>query len=209
MEVTFNQHIANFKNSVPIKICDNIVNLFEENISKTIDRHQEYELYERDTLNIKEENRTFLKYGIREDRSISLDILNPKLDQQLRNFILTQIFPIYVKKYLDVRNFNGFNISDAKVQKTLPSEGYHIWHCEQNYNLPIYLSRVLAWTLYLNDVEEGGETEFLNQSIRVKPTQGTISLFPSYFTHTHRGNPPLSGEKYIITGWIETQLPNE
>jgi len=23
------------------------------------------------------------------------------------------------------------------------------------------------------------------------------------FTHTHRGNPPLSNTKYIMTGWLE------
>ena len=63
--------------------------------------------------------------------------------------------------------------------------------------------RVLSWILYLNDVEEGGETEFLYQSMRFKPKAGTFILFPAHFTHTHRGNPPLSGVKYIATGWIE------
>ena len=54
----------------------------------------------------------------------------------------------------------------------------------------------------MNDVEEGGETEFLYQSFRVKPKAGTLILFPSFFTHTHRGNPPLKGVKYLATGWI-------
>ena len=56
---------------------------------------------------------------------------------------------------------------------------------------------------YLNDVEEGGETEFLYQSRRIKPKQGTMVICPSSFTHTHRGNPPLKGDKYMINGWIE------
>ena len=64
-------------------------------------------------------------------------------------------------------------------------------------------SRILTWTLYLNDVNEGGETEFLHQSLRIKPKQGTIVVWPAGFTHIHRGNPPLSGEKYIVTGWVE------
>jgi hypothetical protein len=57
--------------------------------------------------------------------------------------------------------------------------------------------------LYLNDVEEGGETEFLYQSMRISPKQGTLVLFPAAFTHTHRGNPPLKGDKYFITSWIQ------
>jgi hypothetical protein len=52
-------------------------------------------------------------------------------------------------------------------------------------------------------VEEGGETEFLYLSQRVKPKTGRLVIFPSGYVHTHRGNPPLSGEKYIMTGWIE------
>ena len=64
-------------------------------------------------------------------------------------------------------------------------------------------SRLLLVMGYLNDVEEGGETEFLYQSKRVKSKKGRIVICPSGFTHTHRGNPPLKGNKYMINGWIE------
>ena len=57
--------------------------------------------------------------------------------------------------------------------------------------------------LYLNDVDDGGETEFLHQSKRVKPEEGTFLIWPAGFTHMHRGNPPLKGEKYIVTSWVE------
>jgi len=88
-----------------------------------------------------------------------------------------------------------------KIQRTLPSEGYHMWHSE-NSSL-INKSRAFSWILYLNDVEQGGETEFLYLSKRVQPKAGRMLIFPAGFTHTHRGNPPLSGEKYIATGWVE------
>ena len=55
--------------------------------------------------------------------------------------------------------------------------------------------------IYLNDVEEGGETEFLYQKMRIKPTKNTCLLWPGSFTHLHRGLPPLSGSKFILTGW--------
>jgi len=89
----------------------------------------------------------------------------------------------------------------SKVQKTKPGEGYHIWHCEHSNHENS--SRVLAWTVYLNDTFEAGETEFLYQQYRYKPQQGDLVIFPAAFTHTHRGNPPIGGDKYIITGWIE------
>ena len=61
--------------------------------------------------------------------------------------------------------------------------------------------RFLVWSIFLNDVEEGGELEFLNYPVRVKPKKGSMVLFPPYFTHLHRGNPPISNNKYIATGW--------
>jgi len=88
-----------------------------------------------------------------------------------------------------------------KLQKTSVGGGYHLWHYEASNRENCH--RLLTWMLYLNDVEEGGETEFLYQHLRVKPKQGTLVIWPAAFTHTHRGNPPLSNEKYIITGWTE------
>ena len=60
-----------------------------------------------------------------------------------------------------------------------------------------------TWMLYLNTVQEGGETEFLYKSLRVQPKAGRFVLWPSGYTHTHRGNPPLNQDKYILTGWAE------
>jgi hypothetical protein len=94
-----------------------------------------------------------------------------------------------------------YAIYSMKVQKTLKGQGYHQWHYEASGRE--VGNRLLAWAVYLNDVEEGGETEFLYQHKRVKPTKGSLVMFPGSFTHLHRGNPPLSGSKYIITGWVE------
>ena len=61
----------------------------------------------------------------------------------------------------------------------------------------------LLIALFLNDVDEGGELEFLHQGIRIKPRKGDFVVWPAYFTHLHRGNPPLKDEKWIVTGWFE------
>ena len=63
-------------------------------------------------------------------------------------------------------------------------------------------ARAFVFTIYLNDVEEGGETEFLHFSKRVKPKAGRIVIWPAPFPYLHRGNPPLSGKKYILTSWM-------
>ena len=88
---------------------------------------------------------------------------------------------------------------DIKLQKTPVKGGYSIWHSEQGPGSAA--TRTISWLAYLNDVEEGGETEFLYQKARFKPKKGTLVIWPAGFTHVHRGNPPYSNEKYIITGW--------
>jgi hypothetical protein len=95
----------------------------------------------------------------------------------------------------------GFFYTSLKIQKTLPTEGYHVWHIEHGKGFE-YEPRAFVFSIYLNDVEEGGETEFLNFSKRTKPKTGRIVIWPAAFPYLHRGNPPLSGEKYILTSWM-------
>lgn len=92
--------------------------------------------------------------------------------------------------------------SHMKMQRTSPGGGYHIWHSEQN-NGP-QASRGLVYMLYLNtlEAEEAGETEFLYQQKRYKPTQNCMLIWPASFTHTHRGNTVFNTNKYIVTGWF-------
>jgi len=90
-----------------------------------------------------------------------------------------------------------------KLQKTPIGGGFHNFHHEQGGRKHDNLNRILVVMTYLNDVKEGGETEFLDQNIRVSTKRGRSVLWPAYFTHPHRGNPPLSNEKYILTGWVE------
>ena len=94
-----------------------------------------------------------------------------------------------------------FHFTAMKIQKTLATEGYHVWHIEHGKgyeNEP----RAFVFSIYLNDVEEGGETEFLHFSKRTKPKTGRIVIWPAGFPYLHRGNPPLSCEKYILTSWM-------
>ena len=82
--------------------------------------------------------------------------------------------------------------------------GYPYWHCELYPRDPQCdtLHRHVLWTLYLNDGFEAGETEFLFQGRRVAPRAGSLLIAPTAFTHTHRGNRPSGGDKFIATSWI-------
>ena len=82
--------------------------------------------------------------------------------------------------------------------------GYPYWHCElypQDESAET-LHRTLLWTIYLNEGFEAGETEFFYQRRRVAPRTGALLIAPAAFTHTHRGNRPRGGDKYIATSWV-------
>jgi len=82
--------------------------------------------------------------------------------------------------------------------------GYPYWHCELYPRDPSAetLHRHLLWTIYLNDGFQAGETEFLYQQRKITPRAGSLLIAPAAFTHTHRGNRPVDGDKVIATSWI-------
>jgi len=136
-------------------------------------------------------------------KEVNDTILLTKTDLILQEFdgIVWKCYAEYAKKYGVLTTLPRHQISPyIKIQKYKPTQGYHVWHDEDtSVNTS---NRLLVVALYLNTVEEGGETEFLYQSLRVKPEQGTLLIHPGGFTHTHRGNPPLKGVKYFMNTWI-------
>ena len=104
--------------------------------------------------------------------------------------------------------FKKYNLSDMltvtikeswNIQHYKPNEGFFGWHCERSS----YQShqRALVFMTYLNDVTEGGETEFAHQKVKVKPQKGLTLIWPCDWTHYHRGIPSQTQVKYIATGW--------
>ena len=187
MKEWYQDFIGVYENALPKELCEEIINF-------------EIPLGERS----KEEGGDLMK----KDLGGNIEYFNLELAKKIESFLVETIFPLYGSKYGMFELIGPYHIDQFKLQKTLPTEGYHVWHCENtSWGENKGMDRLGAYTIYLNDVKEGGETEFLYQSLRIKPTQGTICIFPSIYTHTHRGNPPLSGEKYIVTGWIKYLNP--
>lgn len=91
------------------------------------------------------------------------------------------------------------------MQKYLAGKGnYNHWHSEvfpQSGSVEP-LHRVLLYQFYLNDVTEGGHTTFYYQNRQVQPKRGRLIIAPAGFTHTHRGEIPVSGDKYVMTSWV-------
>lgn len=98
-----------------------------------------------------------------------------------------------------------YRLGPLQAQKYDAGVGnYAYWHCEvypqAPHNEPLH--RTLLYMYYLNDVDEGGQTDFHYQNRSIQPKAGRMVIAPAYFTHTHRGRVPVSGDKYILTSWV-------
>ena len=55
---------------------------------------------------------------------------------------------------------------------------------------------------YLNDVTDGGGTEWYHQEYQSNAKKGLSLIWPADFTHVHKGIVSPTQEKYIVTGWF-------
>jgi len=178
-------YIGIFDNYFSDEVCDKYIRYFDK-----------FMLLDRNTL----------KYVQDKHYSLLANLFNHDLNVNdvgvdFHRIFWSECYPKYTEKYPIIKEFQKHRILDMKIQITEKGQGYHKWHCEMTD--AVSRNRFMVISLYLNDVKEGGETEFLNQSLRVEAVKNRFVMFPASYTHVHRGNPPLSGTKYILTGWVE------
>ena len=112
--------------------------------------------------------------------------------------LIGNIIHLYEKKYPEVKNFSKFGmIESPQIQHYKPGEGFKVWHCERDGKD----NRCLVFMTFLNDVPEGG-THFKYQNLTVPAEKGLTLIWPTGFTHTHKGQISKQHEKYILTGWL-------
>ncbi|HFB66759.1 MAG TPA: 2OG-Fe(II) oxygenase [Aeromonadales bacterium] len=219
--------IGIYPDALPGDLCDEIIHKFNHSPHKNpgltgngIDRQKKLSeditissLPEWQTIQQKILNHTFdklLDYFHRHHfliiGSLSPNVIHPKTKKPVT--LNHKNYAEFGEQYLKELIPYMYRTGTINVQKYQQSKGgYPHWHSEiypQNESCET-LHRVLLFMFYLNDVEEGGETEFYYQKEKVAPKKGTMVIAPADFTHTHRGNKPLSGDKYILTSWIMYQ----
>jgi hypothetical protein len=185
IKTTYKDFIGIYENIIPREECNLIIQEFEDELKSGADE---------EGVN---------QFGVQELGRYNFSIFSnetrlPNIHNKI-NKILNVCIEQYAKEYFTVKQLKASS-KHVKLQKIPIKGGYHTWHCEQD--VLERASRVLVWMIYLNDIPDNeGETEFIFQGLRIKPTVGTVVFFPASFTHTHRGNPVYTKEKYIATGW--------
>lgn len=166
------------------KICDGLIDYFEKN--KKLQRSG------------------MLDTGYEKNKKVSTDISVGMEDMdivpysfELKNCVeeYKKVFPVLNKHLASWAMRELINI-----QRYKPGEGFFGWHTE-NSNL-ISSHRIMAFMTYLNTVESGGETEWFHQEVKIKPEKGLTLIWPSDWTHLHRGCIAKKEKKYIATGWF-------
>jgi prolyl 4-hydroxylase len=129
------------------------------------------------------------------------DLAHPVFKKYL--YGLNEITRKYIEKYEAAGAVNAWGIREPiNIQYYKPTGGYKIWHTERVGKLAPSINRHLAFMTYLNDVFDEGGTEFYYQKIKTEARKGLTLIWPTDWTHLHRGVVSPTQEKYIITGWF-------
>jgi len=190
------------ENSIDPETCNKIIELFEK-----------YEKYqypgvigsnENSNTRVDIKTKNTIDMGILSVRHVDekweyfskLLINNLKSNLEEYNLSLKKIFSIDIDKI-----FWNSSIHSLLIHKYKKNEGKFTYHNDMFLEKENFKYRVLNYMWYLNDVDQGGETEFFGYHI-IKPKQGTFIFFPSEWFFPHTGKVALSNDKYVITGWI-------
>ena len=87
-------------------------------------------------------------------------------------------------------------MENVNINRYGPGEQYHA-HSDAG---PGH-NREISALVYLNDVAEGGQTEFIHHGVSVFPRAGRLVIFPSNYAYAHAAHPPISGVKYSAAFW--------
>ena len=168
-------------------LCDNIIEFFETNPSL--------------------QKKGISYSGLNPDIKDSIDLPVNPIDLENNNFNSVRKYMDHLNEcyweYLDLyklnKHFEDLHIGPFNIQKYNQGGHFKLWHSER-MNMSVS-SRLFAWMTYLNDVEDGGETEFFYYGLKIKPIKGLTLIWPCEWTHLHKGS--ITNEiKYVITGWL-------
>lgn len=95
--------------------------------------------------------------------------------------------------------------TEPRAERVPPGGGF-VWHMDTRHRGDD--RRILTAILYLNELA-GGELEFRRTAVEVKPRPGRVVLFPPFWTHVHRGKPPLNEAKYAVGAFLYVTKADE
>jgi len=175
-------YIRTYASALPQTFCRNIVDLFESDKGK------------------QQRNGSSVRPGLSESSWLEMD-LSACREFNFRNVIVNSL-----------RHYKSQYEKDCGIRPILPEPTELAPLIAKRYDpggldqfqphfdsIGEVANRYMVFLWYLNDVTEGGETEFVDLQLSVPPREGTLLMFPPYWMYRHAGRPPRSGSKYILS----------
>ena len=113
-------------------------------------------------------------------------------------FEVSQVVWHYANQYGIKHDAAYSNMEHLQLLHYSTEEGFYKPHADSGPGM----QRIFSGLLYLNDVEEGGETYFNKFDVAVKPKAGRLALFPANFIYTHEARTPKSNDKFALVTWF-------
>lgn len=130
------------------------------------------------------------------------DVFKPYLSQYYDR--IKEVYHQYVKDVGSVYLPKDAALEAVRLKKYENNEVDQFgWHTDVGD--AISSKRFLVMFTYLNDVVDGGETEFesnTEEGFTVNPKCGRIVVFPPMWMFPHKGNKPISNPKYILSTYL-------
>ncbi len=108
-------------------------------------------------------------------------------------------------------NFSYLNSEYMQILKYEKEQFYKLHHDQNSPHSSPQGPRVFTFFMYLNSVEEGGETEFPKLNISIKPVKNNAILWNSVISNNidetstyHEAKPVLKGKKYAANIWYHS-----
>tara|TARA_B100001013_G_scaffold247966_1_gene153723 strand:- start:61 stop:660 length:600 start_codon:yes stop_codon:yes gene_type:complete len=171
------------------KLCSEIIEFFENN------KKLQKQGITAQGKNLKLKKTTDITINPNDLKNPKFKILEKYIDELHKCYMDYQKQWPFLKTMLKKIDIPAFNIQKY-------SRGDHFAHLHSERTSLSTLHRLFAWMTYLNDVEDGGKTNFSHYGISIKPQTGKTLIWPAEWTHAHTGEILNGGKKYIITGWM-------
>lgn len=181
--MSFSKLCLTVENNLPLRLCSDIIDLYE-NHSKLQERYDN-----NGTPNFTQLNLTqyFSEYAIH---------------KEICSYILNAV-SLYNNKINGVRLPTIYSYEQIRIKK-YNNDGKDLfdWHTDST-NIKT-CKRFLALFWYLNTVQEGGSTDFIafDENWSIKAEVGKLVVFPPNWIYFHKGNPPISNEKYLLSTYL-------
>jgi len=131
-------------------------------------------------------------------RNCDLMAINSQLSGHVDDILLAKMFFDHADHYGKETHSAISDMEPLQLLHYKTSNELYKPHADDGADVP----RIFSAVLYLNDVEEGGETRFTRFDVSVKPKAGRLLMFPANFAYEHEALPPLSGEKFAVVTWF-------